>query len=164
MRKSVTGFTIVELLVVIVVIAILAAVSIVTYQGIQNRALDARRAQDIDTIYKSLTLYGEANGNLKRTYGPGSFTGDSHHSGWNTSIDSTWLSFVRPEFGNMPMDPQNTIASGDNPTSSGSRTYFYYCFDPGDGPMPSVPHVRIGYHKSDNTIVTKDFEVAACRQ
>ena len=35
-KKS--GFTIVELLIVVVVIAILAAISIVAYAGIQNRA------------------------------------------------------------------------------------------------------------------------------
>ena len=34
------GFTIVELLIVIVVIAILAAITIVAYTGIQNRAYD----------------------------------------------------------------------------------------------------------------------------
>ena len=37
-RKDTKGFTIVELLIVIVVIAILAAISIVAYTGIQNRA------------------------------------------------------------------------------------------------------------------------------
>ena len=43
MRKSVTGFTIVELLIVVVVIAILAAISSVAYQGIQQRASNAVR-------------------------------------------------------------------------------------------------------------------------
>jgi len=33
-----SGFTIVELLIVVVVIAILAAITIVAYNGIQNRA------------------------------------------------------------------------------------------------------------------------------
>ena len=38
MRKPQAGFTIVELLIVIVIIAILAAISIVAYSGIQTRA------------------------------------------------------------------------------------------------------------------------------
>ena len=36
-----SGFTIVELLIVIVVIAILAAISLVAYTGVQNSANDA---------------------------------------------------------------------------------------------------------------------------
>lgn len=39
------GFTIVELLIVIVVIAILAAISIVAYSGIQNRARNSAGAE-----------------------------------------------------------------------------------------------------------------------
>ena len=38
MRTKSTGFTIVELLIVVVIIAILAAITIVAYNGIQNRA------------------------------------------------------------------------------------------------------------------------------
>lgn len=57
MRKSTTGFTIVELLIVIVVIAILAAISIVAYNGIQNRANDTTLMSDISTARKKLELY-----------------------------------------------------------------------------------------------------------
>ncbi len=41
------GFTIVELLIVVVVIAILAAITVVAYTGIQNRAHDAAVQSDL---------------------------------------------------------------------------------------------------------------------
>lgn len=57
MRKSTTGFTIVELLIVIVVIAILAAISIVAYTGIQNRANNSAVQNDLAAAVKALELY-----------------------------------------------------------------------------------------------------------
>ena len=55
--KQKSGFTIVELLIVIVVIAILAAISIVSYNGIQQRARDSERQSDINTMQKQLELF-----------------------------------------------------------------------------------------------------------
>jgi prepilin-type N-terminal cleavage/methylation domain-containing protein len=57
MNKKAHGFTIVELLIVIVVIAILATISIVTYVGIQNRARDTQRKQDVASIARALEMY-----------------------------------------------------------------------------------------------------------
>lgn len=51
------GFTIVELLIVIVVIAILAAVTVVAYTGVQNRAHDTAVQNDLETIAKKFELY-----------------------------------------------------------------------------------------------------------
>lgn len=56
------GFTIVELLIVIVVIAILASISIVAFTGIQQRGRDSQRASDASNIVKALTTY-TADGN-----------------------------------------------------------------------------------------------------
>lgn len=44
------GFTIVELLIVIVVIAILAAISVGSYVGIQSRAMDTRIISIVDRV------------------------------------------------------------------------------------------------------------------
>lgn len=49
-----SGFTIVELLIVIVVIGILAAIVIVAYQGVTNRANDAAVKADLSSIAKKL--------------------------------------------------------------------------------------------------------------
>ena len=56
------GFTIVELLIVIVVIAILAAITIVTYSGIQSRAHDASIRSDFRHIANYLEMYQTDNG------------------------------------------------------------------------------------------------------
>lgn len=64
------GFTIVELLVVIVVIAILAAVSVVAYGGIQTRAENAKTLAGIDQFGKALQMYKvHNNGNYPLTGG-----------------------------------------------------------------------------------------------
>lgn len=74
------GFTIVELLIVIVVIAILAAISIVAYNGIQQRARDSQRKNDVAAIAKALKLYRVDNGDLLTTGSGCGFAGNG--SGW----------------------------------------------------------------------------------
>ena len=59
-----SGFTIVELLIVIVVIGILAAIVIVAYNGIQNRANDAAVESDIRKIGLALQNYATIYGSL----------------------------------------------------------------------------------------------------
>ena len=56
MRKSTSGFTIVELLIVIVVVAILAAISVVAYNGIQGRANDSAVKNDLANFAKRIRL------------------------------------------------------------------------------------------------------------
>lgn len=61
MHKKLSGFTIVELLIVIVVIAILAAISIVAYNGIQQRAKNTQTHQAVTAWIKAINLYRQAN-------------------------------------------------------------------------------------------------------
>ncbi len=61
------GFTIVELLIVIVVIAILAAISVVAYSGLQSRAQAAVIQSDLATAKKKLLIYQADNGQFPAT-------------------------------------------------------------------------------------------------
>jgi prepilin-type N-terminal cleavage/methylation domain-containing protein len=51
-----SGFTIVELLIVIVIIGILAAITIVAYKGIQDRARTAKMNSDLTELSKAVQL------------------------------------------------------------------------------------------------------------
>jgi prepilin-type N-terminal cleavage/methylation domain-containing protein len=60
--KQHTGFTIVELLIVVVVIAILAAVTIVAYNGVQNKAKSSKTTSAVTEYVKALGLYNADQG------------------------------------------------------------------------------------------------------
>lgn len=59
-----TGFTIVELLIVVVVIAILATISIVAYTNIQQRARNSQTAAGVNSYIKAIKLYLVDNASL----------------------------------------------------------------------------------------------------
>jgi general secretion pathway protein G len=79
------GFTIVELLIVIIVIAILATISIVAYNGVQERSRDSIRKQDLASLAKVTQLYAIDLGDNAQA-GCGNGTG----SGWlHSDYDGT---------------------------------------------------------------------------
>ncbi len=61
------GFTLIELLVVISIIGILSTIGLVVYSGVQNKAQDAKKKQDIDAI---ATAYELNYNGVTRTYQP----------------------------------------------------------------------------------------------
>lgn len=70
------GFTIVELLIVVVVIGILAAIVTVAYTGIQDRANSSKRDADMAQYYKAILAARVSTGQNLRT-----ITGSSYSIG-----------------------------------------------------------------------------------
>lgn len=90
-RKQ-TGFTIVELLIVIVVIGILAAITIVAFNGIQQRARNTARAQEAKQWQTIFTAYRIDNGEYPLTTG-GVCLGEGfpkYASSGNGAVGSCW--------------------------------------------------------------------------
>lgn len=57
-----TGFTIVELIIVIVIIGILASLTVVAYQGVTNRGYNARVTTGVVSYIKAVQVYKIRNG------------------------------------------------------------------------------------------------------
>jgi len=122
------GFTIVELLIVIVVIGILAAITVVAYNGIQQRARDAQRQSDITVIKKALELYYAANSRYPAGSGSTSINGS-----WSSTADASWANLqtaLQPYASQVPRDPiSKQLGAGAYPwNDSGGYNYSYYGF------------------------------------
>ncbi len=102
MKRS-RGFTIVELLIVIVVIAILAAITIVAYNGIQDRARSAALRSDLTQVDKQLKLFQADKGKYPATVS----------TNCTTSPDSATNKCLNVSSG-------NTISSYSSPSSGDS--------------------------------------------
>lgn len=94
------GFTIVELLIVIVVIAILAAISVVAYNGVQTRARDNVRKSDLATIAKALDLYLTDNGEYPPHPGNNGWCTQMSHPSHTTTVNA-----LRTYISSVPQDP-----------------------------------------------------------
>lgn len=124
MAKSRSGFTIVELLIVIVVIGILAAISIVAYNNVQKNARNSQRQQDIATIQKALEMYYTENGN----YPPGN--GDSLvGASWSNTANNSWANLethLKPYINSLPKDPVSTPGASIFNGTVESYNYVYF--------------------------------------
>ena len=159
-KQTLRGFTIVELLIVIVVIAILAAISVVAYNGIQDRAADTKRESDIASIEKALRGYEAIHGGVQTTQ---SYSGNGP-GGWNNSRMANWMTFLESDFGKMPIDPANSLNGASDEDGADAKLYKYYCYPPSTtGGWPTSPTARLRY-RSDATgnSVYRQFTVQAC--
>lgn len=114
------GFTIVELLIVIVVIGILALLVITTYSGIQAKARNAKRQTDIQSIQTQLEAFFSQNG-----YYP-SLTDLQTGTSTTTNADSTWVTTNMKSLDQTALtDPSNTASSKYLQSTPQAKWYSY---------------------------------------
>ena len=98
------GFTVVELLIVVVIIAILAAITIVAYNGIQNRAKTSAAAGAASTLQKKIEAYAVENTNYPATLSQ--MTGATIDKTFNLPTDAVTLTTAALS---QSTDPAKTI-------------------------------------------------------
>ena len=115
LKKRDQGFTIVELLIVIVVIGILALLVITTYSGIQAKARNSKRQTDVQSIQTQVEAFFSQNG-----YYPS--LADINSSSWlNTNMKSLDQ--------NALIDPSNPTNSKTLASSPTAKQYSYQVTD-----------------------------------
>lgn len=113
------GFTIVELLIVIVVIGILAALVLNTFSGVQRRARDTERQTDINSIATQLEVYYTDNGKYPTV-------ANLEDDTWvTTNLKGTDLNALR-----APNQNANSVGGA---ASTGQNEYGYVPVDAGGG-------------------------------
>lgn len=127
-----SGFTFIEILVTVVIIAIITAAGVVSYSSINKRSRDAKRRADIEQLRTALEMYRAENGYYVDA-GSGAFTEASNLAG---ALVSTYIPA-------MPTDPKTDHNYWYQATNVSGVRYYGYCLsaifeseDPSDACTP----------------------------
>lgn len=122
------GFTIVELLIVIVVIAILASISIISYNGIQNRAKSTAATSTAKTVAVKAEMANTLNGSY-----PGSLSNFNDNS--ESRITGTGLILGTPDAdnGTKTVSYHKCTAVSSGGTALGGARIGAYNYEAGSG-------------------------------
>lgn len=129
--RSRSGFTIVEILIVIGLIGILATVGLVAYDGTQARARDTSRKADLNHVAEALAIYESDNGNYIET-GSGCGSG-GNGQGWLTYQGGTYVKSITNCLKDAGYLPESVVDPNGTHTSSPTSGYAYMKYHCGSG-------------------------------
>lgn len=145
--KNNKGFTIVELLIVIIIIGILAALVLNSFRGVQEKARDTKRQTDVNAQSSQLEVYYTNSG------GYPIFTGEVNTDSWiSANFKGADLNAWRA--------PNMTANSMQNTTTPDKNHYGYEAYqDDGTTACTAEPcaHYKLyWYSENDGTVHEKD--------
>lgn len=117
------GFTLIEILVAVTIIAVLVSIGVVSYASINKRSRDAKRKGDVEQLRSALEMYRADIGSYPNT-GSGSWTDASglDIAGTNPADD-----LVPTYFPAIPSDPKSTQTYRYRATNLSGANYYGYC-------------------------------------
>lgn len=133
-----SGFTLVELIVVISILAVLAGVVVPKVQSHVQKSRDARRLADIRAIQEAITSYYTDRGSYPPPIKNGSY------GGWDVSSDGNFIDeLVKTGYlSEVPTDPINDA----------TYHYRYYVYNKGSyGCKGTTPFYVLGITKFEST-------------
>lgn len=124
------GFTLIELMVAISIIAIIATVGLISYSKAQSVGRDAKRKQDLRSISVALELYRQTNGSYPAATSQSWANGrliSAKGATWITGMDNKYISNLPSEPKGADTDPLNAATNygyvyWSGPTSPGTPT------------------------------------------
>lgn len=118
--KQNSGFTLMELLISVSIIAVLISIGIASYTTINKQSRDTRRKSDLEQVRSALEMYRADNGYYPSA-GSGAWTAFSN---LDTELVTTYLPA-------MPTDPKRTASYTYKATSVSGGNYYGYCLSAG---------------------------------
>lgn len=148
--KDGRGFTIVELLIVVVIIAILAAVTIVGFNGAQDRARNAQVTSDLNALNKKILMYGIENGSYPTTGSLGTVYVDNNCTKTTTNKRADWIPGIAGIVQNPGLTNTGVVgAGGCYAYSSDGVSYVLSAWNArSGGPGKDTLYRRLGFREA----------------
>lgn len=139
LKKKQTGFTIIELLIVIIVIGILATLVITTFSGIQRNARNRAREADVNALHSQIEYY----------YGQ-----NSKYPTLANLNDAAWRAAnLKGLDGQALQDPQGTAATLVGAPAAGSYSYVVTPTDCNNAGTDCTSYVLTATYEGEGTFV-----------